>query len=573
MKCLTMLVMTLFLLTGAGMPPGSAGALEKKMTAVEKLAKKMSKSVEYKRMLLLEKLSAMNTEESRGLIIQTMLEDRSKPVRRTAQRLLFGLDDPRIAGQIHAGLRAEKRKIRLAAVDVAGIVRDPEMANKLIAAAAAYPKDTELILLVMESLRELVYRMEPPKDFEVQVHPFLDHRHRKIRQTAVLVLSVMGRPASLQPLMAVWPKAGKKTKVHLIDAFSNMGRIAPVPLLLGVLQEKDKRLMMHALYALAQIQSFSTVPDIHRLLQTHQDPRVRMACLYALVEIPDPKSIPVILDVMESQDPTVLHWGTYALAQLGATSAGPKLLEKLDHPSNLVRATAVMALGELGVLQAKEPLRSLITNQDEASEVKVAAARALIKLGDSQGADVLWQELQSLEVPLDSRLAYAVAIGAIAKPEMKAAVFKDLTSSQFTRAFTAALILGVMGDPSGRVKLITALEHGYSDIRRFAIIGLEGILDDKSIRALADTANDDRDPLVRILCAAGLVKAGYKDFRQVLWHTLDTRDEDIRSEVIAGLGRSADDEILYQLKWYLKREPSIPVRQTIQRVIRENRDR
>jgi len=81
-----------------------------------------------------------------------------------------------------------------------------------------------------------------------------------------------------------------------------------------------------------------------------------------------------------------------------------------------------------------------------------------------------------------------------------------------------------------------------------------------TIAALATTANSDYDSVVRILCAAHLVAAGYAEYRVLLWNALDNQSEDVRSEALIALGRSADAQVLKQLKWYLRREPSVPVR-------------
>lgn len=552
-------------------PQACAAKTNKKMTAMEKLERDLKRGLEYKRMLVLEKLARIATQHARGLIIRTMLHDKSRPVRRAAQRLLAGVDDPRIGEVIIAGLTAEKRKVRLAAVDVAGLVREPIIANYLIASADTYVKDTELVLLIMESLREMVYRLEPLPGFEDKLHPFLLHRNRKVRETAVVILAILGRSASLPFLMEMWDKANRRLKIHLADAFANIGHVKPIELLLHGMEQRNTNLALHCMYAIAQIQSFSALPKIHTLLRRSKDPRIRMACLYAMVEIPDDSSIPVVLEIFNKDDPTTLHWATYTLSQLKATSAATQLMGKLDHPASLVRASAAIALGELKVKAAEPRLLEIITDGDETSEAQVAAARALISIGNTRGAEVLWQELQRTDLELLSRLTYALAVGAISDEKMQAEIALDLRSTKFTKSFTAALMLGVKGDPRARIPLVTALEHGYPHIRRYAILGLENIPDDTSYRILADTANDDPDPQVRILCAASLVRAGFRDFQVILWNSLETRKEDIRSEAIIALGSIADVQIIEQLKWYLRREPSIPVRQTIQRVLRENK--
>ncbi|MBN1594432.1 HEAT repeat domain-containing protein [candidate division FCPU426 bacterium] len=547
----------------------SARPAGQKATILERLEQDLKKGLEYKRILVLEKLAQMGTPEARGLIIHTMLHDRSKPVRRAAQRMLEGVDDPRIARAIVAGLHDRHRKVRLAAVDVAGLLQDPGMAQQLLEAARLFAQDQEWVLLVLESLREMVYRLEPPAGFETGIHPFLQKRKRKIRITAVIILAILGRPASLPQLMDLWPKADRKLKIHLADAFANIGRIEPVELLVRALEEKDISVLLHSLYALAQIQSYSTVPKIQQLLKRNANPRIRMACLYALTEMPDPDSVPVIMEIFETQDPTTLHWAAYALGQLHAASAAPALLDKLHHANSLVRASAATALGELGCKEAAAALLERIADEKEKREVQAAAAKALVKIRHPQAAQVIEKELERPDLDLETRLLYAYTLGTLPETAAQERIAEQLQAADFSLALSAALMLAARGDSRGRPLLLTALEHGYPLVRRYAVLGLENIQDEEANRALADTANDDRDPLVRILCAASLVRAGFDDFRVILWNALETKKEDERSEAIIALGRTADAVTIRQLKWYLRREPSIPVRQTIQRVLRE----
>lgn len=537
--------------------------------SVEQLRAELARGQVYRRILALEALTLKDSPEAVGLLIETMLHDRSQPVRRAAQRHLEGVADPRVEAAIVNALAGERRALRLAAIDVAGLVRDPAMADHLLDAALAHPKDTEHTLLALASLRELVYRLEPAPGFETRLVPLLTHKNRKVRFTAVIVLAVLSRPASLPPLLALWDKADARLHLHLADAFANIGYVDPVPKLLGALEKSGCDLKLHLLYALAQIQSFTALPEIRRLLAESRDPRTRMACLYALTEIPDADNVPVILDSLGDPDPTVLHWAAYALSQLDAKTAGPAVLAKLDHPKPLVRASAATALGELVYAPAQDRLAALVSDAQETQEVRIAAARALMRLGNPAGAPLLLRALEDRDLDLSVRLTYAVALGALGDAQVREQLAPKIHSSIYSEALTAALALAVKGDDRGRLVLFQALEHGYPAIRRFAIMGLERIADNTSLTALADAANDDPDPVVRILCSAALVRAGYPDFRVLLWNALETRQEDTRSEAIIALGAGADAQTIRDLRWYLKREPSIPVRQTIQRVLRE----
>jgi HEAT repeat protein len=528
--------------------------------------------MEYKRILTLQALGRKHTPEAYGLIIQTLLHDKSKPVRFAAQQELVNIEDPRIIPAILKGLQDPERYVRLASIDALALVRDTSAAALLVRSFQAEPKDTELVIQTLEDLRSFVYRMEPPEGLEASLAPLLNHGDYRVRLTALAILGIVGRPASLPPLMDCWEKADNKTRIRLADAFANIGRVGPVPLLLKALDDGPKEVKIHCLYALAQIQSFTAAAKIREVLLKDTDARVRMACLYALVEIPEKENVAAILKIMDTDDPTVLHWSAYALAQLGATAAVPELEKKLKHPASLVRSTAATALGELQAKASEPTLLALLHDPREETEVKLAAAKSLMRLGNRQGAAIFWEELQKPKLPLEVRLTLALALGSIREEAYREKLAAWLGNPDFELALSGALGLGVMADSRAQPLLLKALDHGYPNVRRYAILGLEGLRNQAVMTALANTAADDLDPLVRILCASSLVAAGYTDFRVLLWNALDDEHEDLRSEAVQALGRSADALTWKQLKWYLRREPSVPVRQTLQRLLREQRN-
>ncbi len=565
----------LFLLTvfcaGSMLCPAGYSAAEKKNSG-SKLAKikhELKTGLQYKRILIIEALGRDGSKKAGELIIEAMLRDRFQPVRRAAQRVLADSEDPRIYPAILEALDDPKRRVRLAAIDALSLARSSEAAEALVRTANKHAKDKELVRLCLEALRILVYRIEPEPGFEAGLHQFVEHRDSRIRLTAVTILGILGRYESLPCLIKAWKKSNKKMKIRLADAFANIGRVEPVDLLIKALEVRKKRLVIHSLYALAQIQSFTALEKIHSLARRNKDARVDIACLYAMIEIPDKDSIPVVMQMLGSRDPSVLHWAIYALGELEAKSARPDLELKLSHKFSLVRASAATVLGELGISPSKGILVKLVSDPEEKPEVKIAGAKALMKLGTRNMAKVFWEELKRPGLDIETRLICALALGSCGEQKYRDILAPDLESANFTKSLVSALALGVMGEQRAKPILIKALEHGFPDIRRYAIMGLEGISGQEILMALAETANDDPDHIVRILCAAGLVAAGITDYRVVLWNELDNKQEDIRSEAVMALGRSMDQDTAKQLKWYLRREPSVPVRQTIQRVFRE----
>ncbi|NTV52384.1 MAG: HEAT repeat domain-containing protein [Candidatus Firestonebacteria bacterium] len=550
----------------------------------EKFKHDLETGQEYKRIMTLESLTRFSDPKVYGWMLHSLIYDPSHPVRRAAQRALAHVQDPQIFPALTAALQSPEKRVRLAGLEAFGLVRDPVGAAFILQDLQAHARDYEEVLVGLEALREFVYRTEPRPGFEAGLAPFLTYRpswwlftrhdQKKMAETAVAVLAIMARPESLSLLVPLWDRADAALKILLADAFANIGRQTPVPVLLRGLGERHADVVIHCLYALGHIQAFSSLDAIQALLKTETNPRVLMAGVNALIEIPDDENATVLLSLLSNEDASVRHWAVYALGQMQAQQAVPALIGKLNDASSLVRATAVMALAELKAASAQPQLLKLLSNRKEAEEVRLAAAKALMALGDKTGADVFWQELQRSDLTMDMRLQYALALGSCRLEAYRAPLVEDLLqTTDFTRTLVAALALGIMNDSQAVPVLLQTLDHGSAAVRRYAILGLEGFKRTEVLSALATLANEDYDPVVRILCAARLAASGYTEYRVLLWNALENQSEDIRSEALIALGRSADAQVLKQLKWYLRREPSVPVRETIWRILRAHENR
>lgn len=548
--------------------PTSAEETQDRKYNLAPLVKDLHKAPEYRRIMAVQILGKIGTPEAVELLIPAMLGDRGRAVRKAAQRALAGKEDPRVYPAIREALADRRRWVRLAGLDALGLVRDPSAADLILETAARSPKDTELTLLALEALRTFVYHVEPAAGFEARLFPYCMHKDKHVRRTTAAVLGVLARPAALDPLMALWPKADKRLQVLLADAFANIGWAKPVPLLITALGSRDRNVVIHTLYALAQIQAFSALPEVRRLLETAKDPRVRVAALNALIEVPDPENVPAVLKQLDAPDATVRHWAAYALGELDARSALPSLRARLQDRDPLVRATAATALAGLKDSESEPALLAMLNDPADSAQARVAAARALMALNSRSGAETYFDQLKREDLDRETRLTYALALGATGEVRFAERLEPNLSAGDFGQAFTAALALAGLGKSSGRALLLQALDHGDPFLRRYAILGLERHADPEVTRALSETAGDDPDVLVRILCAASLVASGHPEYRVLLWNALDQKEADLRAEAVIGLGRSADAEVLKHLKWYLRREPAVPVRETILRILR-----
>ncbi len=546
---------------------------------LEKHKKNLVSGPEYRRIIAVQSLSRFSSPNIHALLTRAMLYDKAKPVRRAAQRALARVNDPQIVAGIVLALEDKQRYVRLAALEALGLVRSPAGADLILQSIQRNPRDLQMTLVGLEALRELVYRTEPAPGFEKKLVPYLHpqgswwwltrHDQSRIQKITLTIFGILARADSLPDLMPLWERANDNVKVLLADAFANIGWQPAVPLLMQGVQDRDTDVVIHSLYALGHIQAFSALGTIRTKLEQTKNSRIQMAGIQALIAIPEPENAQSMIRLLNSRDLSVRHWAAYGLGALGAKHTAPLLLKQLDDPSNLVRATAVMALSSLQYHEAEPKMLSLLSDGTQPTDVRVAVAKALMAMKNTSGAEIYWKELQRKDLEWDARLQYALALGSCHNETYRERLSQDLGSSHFSVSFSAAIALGIMGDAQSMPILIQALDHGSPLFRRYAILGLEAFKTQEVLSALASTANEDWDPVVRILCAARLAASGFPEYRVMLWNCLENASEDIRAEALIGLGRSADPLTLKQLKWYLRREPSIPVRETIWRILRE----
>lgn len=186
-------------------------------------------------------------------------------------------------------------------------------------------------------------------------------KYEPLRELALAVLSQMG-------------PAAKETVPNLIEALKTdnprfrsevqftLGAIGPdaiaaVPELIKGISDPVNEVKYSACYALGRIgpSAMDAVPSLSAAAKS-DDEFLRLSSVLALVKIV-PKDNPALI------------------------LAVPVLIKGLEHEHELVRRESAEALGSLGpsALQAREPLKKLLTDADES--VRNAAAEALKKIG------------------------------------------------------------------------------------------------------------------------------------------------------------------------------------------------
>jgi HEAT repeat protein len=149
--------------------------------------------------------------------------------------------------------------------------------------------------------------------------------------------------------------------------------------------------------------------------------------------------------------------------------------------SNLddVRVLAIQILGEVRDRAVQGGLRHIV-KRDNPIQVKLAAAQALVRMGDREASEVLLAGTRFDEKQLRSELREYLQRNDVAGPE--AAVIRDL-----------------MNDERGRI-------HAAAEVRAQAAIGLGDVKSKASAERLSALLSDP-DPVVRVAAASAILRA------------------------------------------------------------------
>jgi HEAT repeat protein len=124
----------------------------------------------------------------------------------------------------------------------------------------------------------------------------------------------------------------------------------------------------------------------------------RLSVIRAFGEIRDPRAVPLLLELIQSDDLNeyifVSSLSAKALGQIGDKTAVSGLIALLEHERNGPRRMAVVVLGNIGSAEAVPGLISALRGPDP--QTRSFAARSLEQIGTPQAFAALsvWKEQQ-----------------------------------------------------------------------------------------------------------------------------------------------------------------------------------
>jgi HEAT repeat protein len=243
-----------------------------------------------------------------------------------------------------------------------------------------------------------------------------------------------------------------------IGALANAGGQDVVHELAKVLKHNDHRIRTAAIEAVARFDAQNHATAFRNLLR---DPMwdVRCAAAAALAKVRDPTSVDALVTLLKDQTTDVRTSAAESLGRIGDSRAiGPLVLALKDDESE-VRKAAAVALTRIDTHWAESEaarklapeLRGALGSGDWA--VRRAAAYVLEQLGESQTPTV---EQPATEMPSPARRRQQAVLTVFAD------LLKDADTDL---RLAAAETLGRLGDARGRSPLMTALKDADRGVR------------------------------------------------------------------------------------------------------------
>jgi len=208
---------------------------------------------------------------------------------------------------------------------------------------------------------------------------------------AIPYFEFLGEPAARYLVDTLGEEPDRKRRGRLLDVIRVLGPVA-IPALQEGLHSPTWYLVRNTLNLLADMGDAGLLDDVVACLR-HGDGRVRRSAVRALWKLGGPAGGKHLLACLPGTDPETQMEILFGLGQIQAPEAVPALLElaKSGGTAERLRIKAIETLGQISAPAAIPGLLELIRRKGriftsaEATDIRIAAARALLAIGTPQG--------------------------------------------------------------------------------------------------------------------------------------------------------------------------------------------
>ncbi|MFC1762436.1 HEAT repeat domain-containing protein [Planctomycetota bacterium] len=213
----------------------------------------------------------------------------------------------------------------------------------------------------------------------------------------------------------------------------------------------------NAIEVVAATQQIQLLPIVRRLMRDPIVP-VRFSALLAMGDL---RWGPAQADLHqifdeEQEDTNVRMAAAYALVRLGQHHYAEFYIKQIRNADQTIRANAALIIGKGRNIQALPELYWALQDSQSDDRVLIQAAESIAQLGDAGIIEKLWTRLISAYA--DDRIDGIRAMGALGTEQARQAIATMLDDEVIEVQLAAAEQLGRLGDSSGEPQVLAALQ-------------------------------------------------------------------------------------------------------------------
>ena len=396
----------------------------------------------------------------------------------------------------------------------------------------------------------IVYGPPAPTDLIV----LLGDTEARVRRRAALAVGRTGLAAGVEPLGKLLADPDPEVRQMAAFAIGLLRGAIARPLLAAALKDPDPLTQGRAAEALGQIGDRADAPAIGDMVRAHVaagalsgiDPddvsyplapaveAVRLG-LYAITRLGSFDALWAAVAAENGQMATRWWPVAYAFGRVGDPRSAPVLTDLMKTPGRFTAAFAIRGLGGAKATQAVPALRQIVAERKADAPIVVQAIRALAALGDREAPPPLLRILADRNADPSLRIEAMTAVSGLIG-EGAADLFIELLTDRSAAIRGAALRGLARVDPDLFIVTLAGIEPDRDWTVRAAEATALGTIPPERAMPRLILLLSDADPRVVPAAVAALAAAKPPEAEKMLLERLEADDFMIRAAAATALG-------------------------------------